>query len=297
MPRKTTKTDLHQRITDQIAAALERGVKPWAQPWKGGHAAGPISRPLRYNREPYHGINVLVLWATAAERGFSAPIWMTYRQAQALGANVRKGEKGVLVVYASVLERSETDPETGDDIDQRIPFLKGYTVFNIDQIDGLPDDFHTPSDDAFDNPDARDAAVEQFFAQTKAEIRHGDQAYYQPSTDHIQLPPFERFRDAVSYYATLSHECIHWTRQKSRLDRSFGRERWGDAGYAREELVAELGAAFLCADLGLTLEDREDHASYIASWIKVLKNDKRAIFEAAAHAEKAVAFLCAQDDH
>lgn len=289
---RTGKSDIHQKITDQILAALEEGVRPWSQPWKGGHAAGPVSRPLRHNREPYHGVNVLVLWATAAERGFGAPIWMTFRQALAMGACVRKGEKGATVVYAGALESAEADPETGEESQRTVRYLKGYTVFNAEQIDGLPADFHALAEDAFENPDQRDASAEAFFSTLGADIRHqGDQPCYIPSQDRIEIPAFERFRSREAYYATLGHETVHWTRHKSRLDRSFGQERWGDSGYAREELVAELGAAYLCADLGLALEIREDHAAYIGNWIKVLKNDNRAIFRAAAHAEAAVAWL------
>jgi antirestriction protein ArdC len=134
--------------------------------------------------------------------------------------------------------------------------------------------------------------VESFFAATGAVVRHGgNRAYYSISTDHVQMPPIEAFRDAESYYATRAHETTHWTRHKSRLDRDFGRKRFGDEGYAIEELVAELGSAFLSADLDLTPEVRDDHAAYIASWIKVLKDDKRAIFSAASHAQRAADFL------
>ena len=138
----------------------------------------------------------------------------------------------------------------------------------------------------------RIAHAESFFAATGADIRHGgDRAFYAVQPDRVQMPPFETFRDAESYYATLAHECTHWTKHETRLNREFGRKRWGDEAYAAEELVAELGSAFLCADLGLTPEPREDHASYIENWLRVLKNDKRAIFTAAAHAERAAAFL------
>ena len=293
MTRKdeTTRKDIYTRITDQIIAALEQGIKPWTQPWNAAHAAGPVSRPLRHNGQPYSGINVLTLWASSMERHFAAPIWMTFKQARELGGCVRKGEKGSPVVYANTLTRTERDEATGEEVDQTIPFMKGYTVFNIEQIDGLPAHYYTPAETAL-NPDQRIAAADAFFAYTSADIRHGgNSAFYCPPEDLIQMPVFESFRDAESYYATLAHECTHWTRHKRRLDRDFGRERFGDAGYAREELVAELGAAFLCADLGITLEDREDHAAYIGSWLKVLKDDKRAIFTAAAHAQRAADFL------
>jgi antirestriction protein ArdC len=169
--------------------------------------------------------------------------------------------------------------------------MKGYTVFNCEQIDGLPPHFTAapaPALPAFE----RIAAAEQFVANTRADIRHGgNRAYYAIDADRVQLPPFESFRDAESYYATLLHELTHYTRHPTRLAREFGRKRWGDAGYAAEELVAELGAAFLCADLGVTPEPRADHASYLASWLEVLKNDKRAIFTAASHAQRAADYL------
>ncbi len=286
-----SKPDIYTRITNQIIAALERGVKPWTQPWRTGHAAGPVSRPLRVGGQPYSGINVLTLWASAMERGYAAPIWMTFRQARELGAFVRKGEKGSPVVYASTMLKTERDEATGEDEERAIPFLKAYTAFNVEQIDGLPAHFHARLDDAV-NPDERIAEADAFFRATGADIRHGgNAAFYAPGPDFIQLPDFEAFLSAEGYYATLAHEATHWTRHKSRLDRNLGRKRHGDQGYAREELVAELGAAFLCADLKITLEDREDHASYIASWLQALRDDKRVVFSAAAHAQRAVDFL------
>jgi antirestriction protein ArdC len=169
--------------------------------------------------------------------------------------------------------------------------MKGYTVFNVEQIDGLPERYHTKPAPRLE-PMPRIAHAEAFFAGTAADIRHGgNSAYYSVGSDHIQTPVFEAFRDAESYYATLAHECTHWTKHCRRLDREFGRKRWGDEGYAMEELVAELGAAFLCASLELTPELREDHASYLDHWLKVLKADKRAIFTAAGHAQRAADFL------
>ncbi len=284
-------TDIYQRVTDQIVAELEKGVRPWFKPWNGEHAAGRITRPLRANGIPYRGINILMLWASATEKGFAAPLWLTYKQAQELGGQVRKGEKGSLVVYANTITRTEQDADTGEDLERQIPFMKGYTVFNAEQVEGLPAHFYALQERTLD-PVARIEKADSFFATTGADIRHGgNQAYYTITEDRVQMPPFEAFRDAESYYATLAHEMTHWTRHSSRLDRDFGRKRWGDAGYAQEELVAELGAAFVCADLDLTPEIRADHASYIASWLKALKDDKRAIFTAAAHAQRAADYL------
>jgi len=285
------KSDAYQRITDRIVSELEQGVRPWFKPWNAEHAAGRITRPLRFNGVPYQGINIIMLWSAAVAAGFAAPIWMTFRQAQEMGAHVRKGEKGNLVVYADRIRRTETDEATGEEAEREIPFMKGYTVFNVEQIEGLPQHFYAPAEKRLD-PVQRIDHADAFFAATGADIRHGgNQAYYAVGTDYVQMPPFETFRDAESYYATLAHECTHWTRHPSRLEREFGRKRWGDEGYAMEELVAELGSAFLSADLDLTPEPRADHAAYIASWLKVLKNDKRAIFTAASHAQRAADFL------
>lgn len=285
------KTDVYQKVTDRIVAELEKGVQPWFKPWNAEHAAGRITRPLRANGIPYRGINVLMLWGSALEGGYSAPLWLTYKQAQELGGQVRKGEKGSLVVYANRITRTETDEATGEEHERDIPFMKGYTVFNAEQVDGLPAHFYAVQAPTLD-PVARIEHAERFFGATGADVRHGgNQAYYTAGADRVQMPPFETFRDAESYYATLAHELTHWTKHKARLDRDFGRKKWGDEGYAMEELVAELGAAFLSADLELTPEPRADHAAYIASWLKVLKDDKRAIFSAAAHAQRAADYL------
>lgn len=284
--------DIYTRITTRIIESLEAGVRPWLKPWNAEHAAGRITRPLRHNGQPYSGINVFMLWMEAEARGYAAPIWMTFRQARELGGHVRKGEKGSLVVYANSITKTETDEETGEDAERTIPFMKGYTVFNVEQIDELPAHYYAKAVEPTLDPVERIAPVEAFLAETGARVSQGgNQAFYMPSEDRIQMPPFEFFRDPESYYATLLHETVHWTKHKTRLDRDFGRKRFGDEGYAMEELVAELGSAFLSADLGITPELRDDHASYIASWLKVLKDDKRAIFSAAGHAQRAATFL------
>ena len=287
----SNKPDVYSRITDKIVADLEKGVRPWMKPWNAEHAAGRITRPLRHNGEAYRGINIIMLWASAMEQGFAAPIWMTYRQAQELGGQVRKGSKGSLVVYANTIKKTETDDATGEEVEQEIPFMKGYTVFNVEQVEGLEKAYYALAEPVLD-PVERIKHADEFFASLGADIRHGgNRAYYALQSDHVQMPPFESFKDAESYSATLGHEAVHWTCHSSRLDRDFGRKAWGDDGYAREELVAELGSAFLAADLGLYLEPREDHASYISSWLAALKNDKRAIFSAASHAQRAVDYL------
>jgi antirestriction protein ArdC len=284
------KKDVYTRVTDRIIADLEKGVRSWLKPWNAQHQAGSVSRPLRHNGTPYRGMNVVLLWGEAMERGYSAPIWMTFKQANELGGHVRKGQHGSLVVYANSITRTETN-EKGEDSERAIPFMKAYTAFNVEQIDGLPAHYYAqplnplPLSDRMENAD-------RFIAATGAVIKHsGNSAFYAPGPDLVQLPPFGSFRDKESFYATALHEITHWTSHKTRLDRSFNAKRFGDHGYAREELVAELGAAFLCADLGITPEIREDHAAYLGHWLSVLREDKRAIFSAAAHAQRAADFL------
>lgn len=285
-------TDVYRRVTQKIIADLEQGVRPWLKPWNAEHAAGKITKPLRHNGVPYAGVNILMLWLEAEAKGYSAPIWMTFKQAQELGGHVRKGEHGSLVVYANRITRTETDAATGEEVEKEIPYLKGYTVFNVEQIDGLPAHYYAKASPPTVTAAERNARLEAFFASTGATICHGGtRAYYTIGLDTVHMPPFEYFKDPESYYAVLSHECTHWTRHPSRLDRDLGRKKWGDAGYAKEELVAELGSAFLCADLGITPEVRDDHAAYIASWLTALNDDSRLIFTAAAHAQRAVDFL------
>jgi antirestriction protein ArdC len=282
--------NIYTRVTAKIVASLEQGVRPWMKPWSGENAGARITRPLRHNGTPYSGINILMLWGASVERGFVSPTWMTFKQALELNAHVRKGEKGSPVVYANTFTRIEEDAE-GQEIDREIPFLKAYTVFNVEQIDGLPERYYSKPEPRFSSVQRIDHA-DAFFAATQVDIRYrGGRAYYAQEADYIQMPPIESFRDAESFYATLAHESIHRTKHPSRLNRDFGRKVWGDEGYAREELVAELGAAFLCADLEITPEIREDHASYIAIWLQVLKNDHRAVFQAASHAQRAVDYL------
>lgn len=286
----TMKTDLYQRVTDQIVAALEQGVRPWRKPWSAAAATGRIVLPLRGNGVPYRGINILMLWGAATDNGYQCPTWLTYKQAAELGGQVRKGEKGSLVVYASTMTHRETDDQTGEENERNIPFLKGYTVFNTEQIDGLSESYLTAP---LPRPTSveRNTRAEAFATATGAVIQHGgDRAFYHPGTDAVQMPPIEAFRDATSYYGVLAHELTHWTGHVSRLDRQFGK-RFADKAYAFEELVAELGSAFLSADLDLTPEPRPDHAEYLSHWLGILKADKRAIFTAASQAQRAADHL------
>jgi antirestriction protein ArdC len=285
------KADVYERVTGQIVAALEKGVRPWFAPWNAEHAARSITRPLRFNGIPYRGINVIMLWSEALAAEYKASMWLTFRQARKLNAYVRKGETGSFVVYASAVTRRDKHADTGEETPRDIPYLKTYSVFNVEQVEGLPAKFYANAEPRLD-PVRRIGRAEVFFATTGASVQHGgNQAFYSFTQDQVRMPPFESFRDADSYYSTLAHEVTHWTAHPSRLERDFGRKRWGDQGYAMEELVAELGSAFLSADLDLTPEPRADHAAYLASWLSVLKDDKRAIFTAAAHAQRAADYL------
>jgi antirestriction protein ArdC len=285
-----TRDDIYTRVTNRIVEELESGTMPWLKPWNAENAAGRITRPLRHNGQAYNGVNILMLWSSAELQGFACPFWLTFQQAKELGGYVKKGQHGSPVVYANTFTKTET-ADDGSEVESKIPFLREYTVFNAEQCEGLPQHFYRMAEQPKESLQRVEHA-EQFFRQTAADIRHGgNQAYYAIGHDYVQMPVLECFRDAESYYATLAHEVTHWTRHASRLNREFGRKRFGDEGYAVEELVAELGAAFLCADLRITPEVRSDHASYVNNWLAVLKQDKRAIFTAASHASKAVEYL------
>lgn len=223
-------------------------------------------------------------------QGYTATMWMTFKQAHERGAHVRKGETGTLVVFADRLNRTE-DGENGETVDRVIPYLKSYTVFNVEQIDGLPAQY-LPEPSAPPPINVRHAHAEGFIAATRAIIRFGgDRAFYAPALDVIQLPPVPAFRDVESYYGTALHELTHWTGHPSRCARELSGYRFGSESYAFEELVAELGSAFLCAELCITPEVRDDHAAYLGNWLTVLKQDTRAIFAAASRAQRAADFL------
>jgi len=286
----TNRKDVYTRVTDRIVADLEKGIRTWMKPWGGQHPAGSISRPLRHCGTPYRGMNTVLLWGEAMDKGYAAPFWMTFKQALEHDAHVKKGEHGSLVVYANSITKTETN-DKGEDTEREIPFMKGYIVFNVEQIEGLPAHYYAKPENPLPLSERIESA-DHFLTATGATIQHGgNQAFYAPGRDLVQMPSFEAFRDKESYYATALHEITHWSGAKHRLDRSFDAKRFGDHGYAREELVAELGAAFLCADLGITPEIRDDHAAYLGHWLAVLKEDKRTIFSAAAHAQRAADFL------
>ncbi len=285
--------DIHAEVTETILAQLRDGIRPWARPWDSGaggaHAGAGL--PLRDTGAPYSGINVLVLWTAAAAKGYARPTWMTFKQAKRHGGQVRKGEKGQQVVYGGRDETVERDPETGAEERRVYGFLKTFTVFNVEQIDGLGERWHRSYAEIHPiNRDRRRDGLDGFFRGLGIDIRHGgDEAYYVLADDYIQMPRYELFHDAEAYYTTLAHESVHWTRHASRLDRKFRGSY--QVPYAKEELVAEIGSAFLSAELGIAPAVREDHADYIGAWLRVLEDDNKAIFRAASHASKAVAWL------
>jgi antirestriction protein ArdC len=293
-------TDICENITASIIRELDAGALPWVKPWRGdaGVAGNFPTLPRRHTGEAYRGINILLLWAASDRAGFKSNVWMTYKQAQEYKAFVRKGEKGTQIVYASKIVKPGDMTESGEQsADKVISFLKGYTVFNVDQIDGLPAKFAAaPHVRAADNGQNDDLpGIADWFSAVPAVLHHGgDRAYFSPHTDFVAMPVKAAFKSAQAYYGTLAHEFVHWTGHETRLNREFGK-RFGDNAYAMEELVAELGAAFTMASLGLLPQVRDDHAPYIASWLKVLKADSRAIVTAAAKASDAVAYLEAFD--
>lgn len=277
--KKKVKTDIYQTVTDSIIEALEIGVKPWVCPWvRQGQVSGLPSNLTTGNA--YNGINIMLLWCSAAKQGFNDSRWLTYKQAQELGAQVRRGEQGTAAIYYKTLEK-ENDQ---GDID-RIPMIKSFTVFNVNQIDGLNLDVEPLSETTFDPLPNVEALIQRSGAKINEQ---GAQAFYNPSIDEIWLPERQRFVEAAGFYATGLHELVHWTGAKHRLNRDKG-GKFGSEGYAFEELIAELGSAFLIADLGVIGEIQHD--SYIASWLEALKNDKRYIFKAASAASKAHRFL------
>jgi antirestriction protein ArdC len=256
----SSRVDVYTRVTTKVIADLENGVRTWLKPWSADVDATRVVLPLRHNGVPYRGINVLLLWSEAMEKGYSSPKWMTFKQAIELGGHVRKGEHGSLIVYADKITQTEEN-DKGEEVERDIPFMKGYTVFNVAQIERLPEEYYGTPEKKGDTMKLIGKA-EAFFAATGAVVRHGgSKAYYAPGPDVIQMPEPEAFRDGESYAATKAHELTHRTSHASRLAREFGAKRFGDEGYAMEELVAELGAAFLCVALGITPEAREDHAA------------------------------------
>lgn len=288
--RAATRQDVYSEITAQLIAAIEADPGKPELPWR--KSSGPLFMPVNaLTQNAYNGINIVSLWVAAEVKSYATPVWATYRQWTELGAQVRKDEKSSLVIFYKEFD-AEPDPDDASD-DGKRRVARASRVFNAAQVDGY---------EAMAQPDPlgpieRIAAGDLFVHATDAKIEHGgDRAYYRPSTDQIQMPSEDAFCGTATmsrsegYYATLVHELTHWSGAKNRLNRDFGK-RFGDHAYAAEELVAEIGAAFLCAELQITQETRADHAQYLAQWLQLMKGDPKAIFAAAAKASEAASYL------
>ena len=281
--------DLYQEITDRVIEMLERGVTPWQKDWKteGRVIGGDLPRNFSTGRA-YNGMNVMLLWGTQLDRGYKSPLWGTYKQISEAGGQVRKGERSTVVVFWKQLEVEDRDSDDGDT--KRIPLLRAFNVFNVEQCDGL-NIAQAPEDVKPVQSWERDVLADEFVKNCGAVVKYNaGSAYYSPLMDYIGMPEPRLFKSSGGFYATMIHELAHWTGHKSRLNRTDFQNRFGSDAYAFEELVAELGAAFTCAELGLTAPI-ENHVSYLDHWLKVLKNDKRAIFTAASKAAKAAEYL------
>jgi len=284
--------DLYGEVTARIIAEMEAGRLPWVQPWDAIACGCGMPENGGTGRR-YSGINILILWAAALEGGYGSQRWLTFRQAQALGGSVRKGERGTTICYADrFTPRDEQERAGSEDREARsVAFLKRFTVFNVDQCEGLPETA-VAALQRLGEAD-RIPRAEALMTATGATIRiGGEKAFYAPTFDVVQLPPQAAFREPINFYRTALHELGHWTGHPSRLDRDQG-NGFGTPGYAREELVAEMCAAFTCATLGIRPTVR--HADYIACWLDVLREDARAIFRAASHASRAADHLLAFD--
>lgn len=286
----STFPDLYAAVTERIIAALEAGAAPWHCPWRRDPAdARPVNATTA---RPYRGINVLLLNLQSLAHGYQSSRWLTCQQARAVDAFVRKGEQGTQIVFFKMHEIDKvghqapaTDPER-----RLVPLLRTFTVFNVDQIEGLPAKLMPEQPQPLHWEPL--AQAETILTSSGAVLRHGgSRAFYAPDADFIQMPPRAAFDSAGDYYATALHELTHWTGHPTRCDRPLGRRHGVDA-YAFEELVAEMGAAFLTDHCGLV--GRVEHASYIAAWLQALRNDKRLIFTAASQAQKAADFLLPQ---
>lgn len=286
------RANLYDEITERIIAELEAGCVPWVQPWGTATANAPLAMPKNAstNRQ-YSGINILILWGAVIERGFAGHGWLTFRQALSLGGHVRKGERGTTVLYADRFvpnDEKRRAEQTGEDA-QAIPFLKRFTVFNTDQCDGLPEEVAALA--VPPPPGQIEPRAEALIAATRADFRIGGaRAYYNTTGDFVQVPPPAAYFEPINWHRTAFHELGHWTGQASRLNRDHSGS-YGSKSYAREELVAEMAGAFVCASLGIVPTVR--HADYIGSWLEVLREDNRAVVRAASAASKASDFLLA----
>ena len=290
MNSKSKSFDIAQHVTDMIVKAIEAGAGKWEMPW---HKVGGImSEPVNVLGRAYRGMNLWLLMIAAENAGYTSNVWGTYKMWAAKGAQVKKGEKSTMVVFWKRTDYKAKD-EAGEEIDKKGLLLRYYNVFNEQQVEG----YEPKEVPVVISAEQRIENADKFFAATGAVVNHGgNRAFYAPSRDTIQLPEFSQFKSPEAYYATLGHETVHWTGHETRCDRKLNVNRFGDEAYAFEELIAELGSAFLCAHLGIVNEPRPDHAQYIQGWLKALKGDKRAVFHAASKAQAALDFLTKEEE-
>lgn len=292
---KAERPSLYQEITDRIIAELEAGRVPWVQPWSRSAGAAGVGLPRNAaTGRRYSGVNILLLWGAVIEKGFAGQSWLTFRQALGLGGNVRRGERGTTVVYADRFtpedERDRALRE-GDEA-QAILFLKRFTVFNLEQCENLPQALAAAAPPPPENLIL--PQVEALIQATGADLRiGGDRAYYDVAHDYVRVPPPQAYFEPVNWHRTALHELGHWSGAAHRLGRDLA-GRMGSKSYAREELVAEMAAAFCCA--ALRIEPTVRHADYLGAWLEVLREDNRAIVRAASAASKAADYLLAFGD-
>jgi antirestriction protein ArdC len=287
---RTGRQSLYAEVTGRVIAELEQGRLPWVRPWDAS-ACGCTMPANAVTGRRYSGINVLILWAAVIGGGYASQGWLTFRQALAAGGHVRKGERGTTVCYADKFTpRREEEQARDDDREARIvAFLKRFTVFNVDQCEGLPKAMLRVPEVAAEAEILPQVAT--LIEASGADVRiGGGEAYYAPSGDYVAVPPQAAFHEPINWYRTTLHELGHWTGHASRLDRN-QRGRFGSADYAREELVAEMASAFACASL--SIEPTVRHADYVGAWLAVLREDEKAIVRAASAASKAADFLLA----
>ena len=287
MSFNSSKPDLYEQVTQALISALEEGAGEYRMPWHS------LSQPVNTtSHKTYRGINTLLLWAAAQKNSYDSNEWATYRQWQEVGGQVRKGERSTLIVFwkffdsTSETEKTPEEDSEASNGERSRCMARAYHVFNAAQVDGVPTKSHE------DLPESeRIAHAEQFFAALPGTIIYeGERACYSPSDDSIHMPPFSKFKSGSAFYSVLAHERAHWAGTAARLNRDLT-GRFGDAKYAMEELIAEISSAMLCAHLQLNLEPRLDHAPYVQNWLKVLRDDKRAVLTAASKAQETVAYL------
>lgn len=273
------KRDIYQEVTDTIVNALESGAAPWLKPWTDGVLADATMPYNAITGKNYNGINIMLLWISGTS--YTSNAWLTYKQAQSLGGNVIKGQKSTNIIFWQFLKKKNKQG-----IEETIPMLRNYSVFNVEQCENL----NLEKAKIPEVVDLSSTTISDLAKEVGATVKiGGNRAYFRASSDHIGMPELSQFTDANAHDATLAHELVHWTGHKNRLDREMG-GRFGSDSYAMEELVAEMGSAFVCARMGIEMTGLQ-HSEYIASWLKVLKADKRAIFTASSKAKEATEFL------